>query len=110
MTNRARYELAIRRKVCEHCIDLKENHQCALSEEDICSIRAYLDQIIEAVRSVKSQNMADYIEALRKKICEPCKHQKKDGSCELRDSRDCALDRYFELIIEAIEEVQNKLS
>ena len=34
-----------------------------------------------------------------------CKNQSPDGTCKLRNAADCGLDRYFELIIEAIEEV-----
>jgi hypothetical protein len=44
---------------------------------------------------------------LRKNVCSECRHQSSDGTCSLRRSLDCGLDRYFPLVIEAIEEVNH---
>jgi hypothetical protein len=59
--------------------------------------------MVETVLSVKSDTMEPYIDALRKNVCAHCKHQSPDGTCMFRSNIDCGLDRYFPLIVEAIE-------
>ena len=66
------------------------------------------NQIVETIHSVKSDKMEPYIEALRRNVCVYCKHQSPDGKCTFRVNLDCGLDRYFPLIIEAIEEVSDQ--
>ncbi|MBM2841002.1 MAG: hypothetical protein HW412_1530 [Bacteroidetes bacterium] len=54
--------------------------------------------------------MEPYIEALRKNVCADCLHQSPDGTCSFRSNVDCGLDRYFPLIVEAIEELHERQS
>lgn len=103
-----RYRQAIRKKVCEYCIDLAENGRCTLTGDQTCGVELYLDQIVKVVHSVKSSNLQDYVRALRKQVCTSCKNQSTDGTCRLRREADCGLDRYFGLIVEAIEEADAK--
>ena len=49
--------------------------------------------------------MEIYIRELRLITCAECGYQTVTGNCRLREDVDCALDRYFPLIIEAIEAV-----
>ena len=100
------YKDAIRKKVCVHCIDFGADGQCKLSSDRQCGVEIYLDKIIGTIRSVKSNLLQDYIEALRKNVCSECKNQNPNGTCRLRSEAECGLDRYFEMVVEAIEEVE----
>lgn len=99
-----RYRQAIYEKVCRHCIDLGEDGRCTLTEDRQCGAQIHLEKIVEAVHAVHSRNLEDYVKVLREKVCASCKNQNPDGTCRLRSEADCGLDRYFALIVEAIEE------
>ncbi len=101
------YWQAIRQKVCVKCLDGDGYGNCRLDPSRDCAVLGYLPQIVEAVSRTKSRNMDEYVLALRQSVCSQCKYQLTDGHCVLRTEVDCALDRYFPLIVEAIEEVQN---
>jgi hypothetical protein len=101
---------AIRRRVCSVCIDAvySDGHQfvrCGLPKSRTCPVELYLPQVIEVVESVDSPLIEDYVTVLRDKVCAVCE-QSQEGVCALRLKADCALDRYFMLVAEAIEEVQ----
>ena len=100
-----RYRQAVKKKVCEHCVDLGENGECALTGDRKCGVEIYLERIVGVVHAVHSNRLEDYIRVLRERICSSCKNQNPDGSCLLRSEADCGLDRFFELIVETIEEV-----
>ncbi|MBI1978181.1 MAG: hypothetical protein HYS55_05460 [Candidatus Omnitrophica bacterium] len=102
------YRRAISKKVCGHCIDLAEDGRCTLTGEERCGVELYLEKIVDVVHSIKSTNLADYVQALRKQVCSSCKNQNPDGTCRLRGEADCGLDRYFALVVEAIEEVDTR--
>jgi hypothetical protein len=99
------YLQAIRNKVCAHCIDADERGNCRLHYDEICAVEEYLPNIITAVNRVKSDRIDEYIVELRAVVCTECKNRREDGTCVVRDRLDCGLDRYFPLIVEAIEEV-----
>lgn len=100
------YEQAIYRRVCRHCIDLGQDGKCTLPFDLKCGVQLYLPEIVAIVTTIHSENLDDYISGLRQRVCMNCKNQKPDGNCKLRDDADCGLNRYFELIVEAIEEVE----
>ena len=100
-----RYRYAIRKKVCERCIDLGEDGRCTLTGDQQCGVELYLDKIIEVVHSIQSPHLQDYVKVLRERVCTSCKNQNPDGTCKLRSKADCGLDRYFALVVLAIEEV-----
>lgn len=103
-----KYREAIHKKVCQHCIDRTEEGICGLTGHDECGVEAHLPKIVRAVQSVQSDSLQDYIDALRKIVCVDCKNKNSDGTCQLRSEADCGLDRYFELVVEAIEEVDQR--
>jgi nucleotide-binding universal stress UspA family protein len=101
-----RYLLAIREKICTKCIDRTSAGICAASTFESCAINRYLPEIIDIVLTTGGNNLGAYTARLREKVCSVCQHQSPDGRCDLRDDVDCALDRYFPLVIEAIQEVK----
>ena len=99
------YWQAIREKVCLKCVDGDGSGNCRLDPVVECAIQQYLPLIVQAVGRVASEEMEDYVRALRAITCAQCSHQSVNGYCMLRKDVDCALDRYFPLVVEAIEEV-----
>jgi hypothetical protein len=99
------YWQAIQQRICPKCIDRDSLGNCLLSEGDDCALRTHLSQIVEAVLSVQSMMLDPYVAVLRKNVCSGCRNQSSEGTCSLRRSLDCGLDRYFPLVIEAIEEI-----
>lgn len=95
---------AIRKKVCGVCLDHESSDVCEITKEDQCAIERFLPEIIETATSVNSDKIDDYVSALRASVCRACRPN-GEMECSVRDSAECILDRYFVLIIEAIEEV-----
>ena len=93
-----KYRQAIRKKVCEHCVDWGQNGRCVLASDHPCGIEIYLEKIVDVVHAVHSGNVKDYVDVLRKKVCIDCRNEKADHTCELRTAADCGLDRFFELV------------
>lgn len=111
MTNVTQQQLdehwqAVSARVCVKCIDGDADGNCRLSGVDQCGLKLHFPRIVETVLSVKSDRMEPYIEALRKNVCAYCVHQSPDEKCTFRANVDCGLDRYFPLIVEAIEETE----
>jgi hypothetical protein len=64
--------------------------------------------VAKAIRSVESEDIQPYIEAIRREVCSACVDQQSDGSCETRQQVRCALDAYLLLVVDAIEEATGK--
>lgn len=101
---------AIQRHVCSVCIDgIFENEhkfvRCGLPADRTCPVELHLPQVLEVVESIDSPRLEDYVTRLREKVCAECENSEEEG-CDLRLKADCALDRYFMLVAEAIEEAQ----
>ena len=95
---------AIRKKVCGVCLNRVSSGLCEITKEDTCAIERFLPEIIETATSVNSDKIDDYVSALRASVCRACRPN-GEIECSVRDSEECILDRYFVLIIEAVEEV-----
>ncbi|HLF13814.1 MAG TPA: universal stress protein [Bacteroidota bacterium] len=102
-----RYLEEIRQRVCMKCIDRTPSGLCVASTYDSCAINRYLPEIIDIVLTTPGDNLDAYVARLREKVCSVCQHQSPDGHCDMRDDVECALDRYFPLVIEAIQEVHH---
>jgi len=105
MDNMDRYWEAVRRKVCEKCLDGDGAGNCRLTPGQVCALQDHFPEVVNAVLSVKSGQVQPYVDALRLDVCAVCKQQSPEGTCRLRTQLDCGLDRYFPLVVEAIEAV-----
>ncbi len=104
------YEDAIKRHVCSHCIDFGMDGKCHSIDPQGCAIFRFLPDVVTITKFVASGlKMEPYIEALRTNVCMKCKNQSSGGECKLRDGFDCGLDRYLPLVIDAMEEVQERI-
>ena len=108
MPTNEEYRAALERVICAKCGDGGGDGSCRIAPGRDCAIRAHFTQIIDTVNSVFSSSVEPYVEQLRKKVCAVCTEQSPGGGCALRDETECALDRYFPLIVQVIEETQLK--
>ncbi len=102
------YWEAIRTKVCSNCINSDGYANCRLDPTMQCALQPYLALIVKAVNRVRSDRLDDYVSEVRAIVCAQCKYQSLTGKCLLRTELDCALDRYFPLVVEAIEELNTQ--
>ena len=99
------YREALKRRVCDVCLEQKDNGECGLEDDRLCALDLHLDYIVQAVRSVKSDRIADYAQAISNTACFNCPNQDEAGHCDFRSNWECALDSFAYLVVEAIEEV-----
>lgn len=96
---------AMRLRVCPLCLDGSENGVCHLSPDRHCPLDTHLQQIVDAILSVRSRRIGDYLEAVEREVCSRCETPGADGGCRLRDRGECSLCLYLPLVIEAVEDV-----
>ena len=108
MPTEQEYREALHAKICSRCADGDGTGACRIAPGRTCAIETHFERIIASVNSVYSPSIEPYEEQLRKRVCGVCREQAADGTCRLRDEVDCALDRYFPLIVQVIEETQLK--
>lgn len=97
----------IQTRICPKCIDGDGHGNCLIAHGTECAMKRFFPQILDAVRSVRDRSMEPYEAALRTRVCGACVHQSPDGRCAMRDDVECALDRYFPLIVHVIEEMDH---
>jgi hypothetical protein len=96
---------AIRRRVCGVCLDQSEDGGCGLQGR-VCAIESHLPRLVDAIVSVDSDRIDDYVDVVRAEICPRCPEQDLQGRCNLRVKSNCALDSYLFLVVDAIQEVR----
>jgi hypothetical protein len=104
----AELEEILRARICGVCSDRKEDGSCGLEQPADCAMFRYLPEVARAVQATDSDDVTDYIRAIRSQVCAICFEQAADGSCEMRQQVRCALDAYLILIVDAIEEATGK--
>jgi hypothetical protein len=75
-----------------------------LEEPGQCALFQLFPRVARAIQMTHSDDICDYVQAIREQVCSVCHMQDRDGSCEMRPSAACALDAYLLLIVDAIEE------
>src|ERR1035441_2312966 len=101
-------EAIVRNRICGVCTERTTDGQCGLEEPSSCALFRLFPQVAQAIQSVKSDDIHQYIEAIRRNVCSVCSEQASDGSCETRQEVRCALDAYLLLVVDAIEEATGK--
>ena len=90
------------------CTERTVEGQCGLEEPTSCALFRLFPQVAQAIQSVNSEDIDQYIDAIRRNVCSVCIEQASDGSCETRQHVECALDAYLLLVVDAIEEATGK--
>lgn len=101
-------ETIIRDQVCRVCSDRKNDGTCGLEDPGRCALFRMFPQVARAVQSTHSDDIRDYVQAIRDQVCTVCEEQALDGSCETRENVACSLDAYLLLIVDAIEEATGR--
>jgi hypothetical protein len=101
-------EKIVREQICRVCSDRKEDGACGLEDPGQCALFRMFPQVARAIQSTHSDDIRDYVRALREQVCSVCQMQEPDGSCETRENVACALDAYLLLIVDAIEEATGR--
>jgi len=101
-------ETILRARICSVCSDRKVDGTCGLEHPADCALFRLFPEVAGAILSTDSNDIQDYVTAIREKVCSICCDQAADGSCETRREVRCALDAYLVLIVEAIEEATGK--
>jgi hypothetical protein len=110
MEHLSEYSQAVSATICAKCIDGNGDGRCRINGEQECSVIAHLPKIVETVFSVESDRLEPYIQALRENVCATCQYQGVDEACTVRNNVDCALDRYFPMIVEILQETRLHLN
>jgi len=101
-------ESIVRNRICKVCTERTVDGQCGLEEPSSCALFRLFPQVAQAIQSVKSDDIQQYIDSIRRNVCAVCADQARDGSCETRQQVQCALDAYLLLVVDAIEEATGK--
>jgi hypothetical protein len=104
----AELEALVRNRICSVCTERTVEGQCGLEQPSSCALFRLFPQVAQAIQSVRSDDIEQYIEAIRRSVCSVCAEQAHDGSCETRQQVRCALDAYLLLVVDAIEEATGK--
>jgi len=104
----AELEAVVRNRICAVCSDRKMDGTCGLEQPMDCALFRLFPQVAQAIQATDSNNLQDYIDAIRRNVCTVCTSRDADGDCGLRQEVRCALDAYLLLVVEAIEEATGK--
>ena len=101
-------EAIVRRRICGVCTERTTEAQCGLENPSNCALFRLFPQVAQAIQSVTSDDIRQYVDAIRRNVCSACEEQARDGSCEVRQQVQCALDAYLALVVDAIEEATGR--
>ena len=101
-------EAIVRNRICGVCTERTNEGQCGLENPSSCALFRLFPQVAQAIQSVSSNDIQQYIDAIRRNVCSVCEEQAQDGSCEVRRQVQCSLDAYLLLVVDAIEEATGK--
>src|SRR5690242_20433676 len=98
----AELESIVRDRICHVCTERTDTGECGREDPSGCALFRLFPQVAKAIQSVKSDDIHEYIEAIREEVCSVCAGRNADGSCEERQEVRCALDAYLLLVVDAI--------
>jgi len=101
-------EAILKKRICGVCTDRTIEGDCGREQPSDCALFRLLPQVVNAIRSVDSHDIREYIGAIRRGVCSVCVQEAADGSCKEREQVRCALDAYLLLVVDAIEECTGK--
>ena len=102
------YRDAIRRRVCAICLDGADDGACGLSAPPLCAIDEHLPRLVAAILDVRSRQDDAYAAAVEADVCSHCSHRDGLGLCHLRRDGRCTVSVYLPLVVEAIDEVEQR--
>jgi hypothetical protein len=104
----AELESIVRERICAVCTDRTVTGECGLEEPSSCALFRLFPEVAKAIQAVHSDDICDYIAAIRQNVCSRCAEQDHEGNCEARQEVRCALDAYLVAVVDAIEEATGR--
>lgn len=101
-------EAMVRSRICRECEVRTAQGACDLEAPDRCKLFELFPLVAQAILATDSDDIQDYVRAIRENVCSTCLEQSLDGTCALRGQTRCALDSYLIQIVEVIEEATGK--
>jgi hypothetical protein len=101
-------ETIIRATVCRVCTDRNNEGSCGLEDPRNCALFRLFPQVARAIQTTHSDDICDYVKAIREQVCSVCRMQDAEGHCETREKVECALDAYLLLVVDAIEDATGR--
>ena len=104
------YRGALRDRICSICGKFGYDEVCGIGEEGECPFDRHLERLLTAVLSTpRSDEISAYIPKIREMVCIECPNQNDRGVCKSRDTAYCGLDSFIVLVVQTIEDVQDRL-
>jgi hypothetical protein len=97
-------ENALRGRICPTCVRYTSSGGCSLPKDRPCSLFENLEKVVDIVTRTHCERIDPYIDVLRDEVCAACHFEDDHGSCPCRNNLDCALDTYYPLIVEVVED------
>ncbi|MEK7408344.1 MAG: hypothetical protein AAB225_25005 [Acidobacteriota bacterium] len=104
----AELEALVRRRICGACDVRTVQGACDSQEPERCKLFELFPLVAQAILATDSDDIGDYVGAIRENVCSVCMEQALDGSCRLRGQVQCALDTHLGAVVDAIEEATGK--
>lgn len=104
----AELESIVRNRICAVCTERTAEGGCGLEAPVECALFRLFPEVAQAIQSVNSDDIQEYLDAIRRTVCSVCADRASDQSCETRQQVRCALDAYLLLVVDAIEEATGK--
>ncbi|MBK5290602.1 MAG: hypothetical protein JJE04_02775 [Acidobacteriia bacterium] len=101
-------EKIVRDRICRVCTDRTVEGECGREDPQSCALFRMFPQVALAIQTTNSDDIRDYVEALRKYVCAQCESQTAGGNCEQRRQVRCSLDAYLIAVVDAIEDATGK--
>jgi len=71
-------EAIVRNRICSVCTERTTEGQCGLENPSSCALFQLFPQVAQAIQSVHSNDIHEYIEAIRRNVCSVCKERAQD--------------------------------
>jgi hypothetical protein len=91
----------IRAQVCSRCVERPPGGPPCAPLGKQCGIELHLPELLNSIRSVKSDRIAPYLESDRKHVCEQCLFH-ESSICP------CPMDYLAVLLVQAVETVADR--
>ena len=75
-------ETIVQSTVCRVCTDRNNDGSCGLEDPGSCALFRLFPQVARAIQTTHSDDIRDYVKAIREHVCSICEQQASDGSCE----------------------------
>jgi hypothetical protein len=96
-------ESIVRKRICEVCNESLADCQCGLAEPASRALFRLFPHVAQAIQSVESDDIQEYISSIRQNVCAICTNQAGDGACLDSQQVRCAWDACPLPVVDASE-------